>query len=156
LEHKKLQPSQKVLTKSSQDSFEEPLIDLTIATKPRIIEKYKPKILMDLPDVLTDYDTVCPEMSRVNCQVSDDFQKFQDRTSTFKTSKKETDACINATPRELNWSPNHFSRLRYSLRAASEASSRQKGGGVASSTDVSSFSSWQMSKERATVVGSLA
>ena len=91
MEHKKLQPSQKVLTKSSQDSFEEPLIDLTIATKPRIIEKYKPKILMDLPDVLTDYDAVCPEMSRVNCQVSDDIQKFHDRTSIFTTTKKETD-----------------------------------------------------------------
>ena len=56
-------------------------------------------------------------------------------------SKNDTDACINVTPRLVNWSQSHFSRFKYSLLAANAASSKQNGAGVASSTALSARSS---------------
>lgn len=44
-------------------------------------------------------------------------------------------------PFAVNWSLSHFSRFRYSRRAARAASSRQKGVGVESSTTVRPLSS---------------
>mmetsp|Transcript_10455 Transcript_10455/g.28627 ORF Transcript_10455/g.28627 Transcript_10455/m.28627 type:complete len:260 (-) Transcript_10455:459-1238(-) len=76
------------------------------------------------------------------------------RSSRSFASKNETEACIKVTPRLVNWSQSHFSKLRYSRLEARAASSRQKGGGVASSTELSTRSSWHTSRSLETDVGS--
>jgi hypothetical protein len=58
-----------------------------------------------------------------------------------RASRKETAACMKEEPLAVNWSLSHLSRLRYSRRDASAASSMQNGGAVASSTTLKPRSS---------------
>mmetsp|Transcript_1559 Transcript_1559/g.3166 ORF Transcript_1559/g.3166 Transcript_1559/m.3166 type:complete len:247 (+) Transcript_1559:621-1361(+) len=65
-------------------------------------------------------------------------------------------AAMKGRPRVLRLEWSHFSRLRYSRRAASAARSMANEYGVESSTSVSAFSSWHTSRMRGMAPLSLA
>lgn len=74
-----------------------------------------------------------------------------DSSPHARARKNRTHAAANGAPDAAARSWSHFSRFRYSLRAASAASSTANACGARSSTTLSAFRSWHTSSSRGTL-----